>query len=156
MKNLLIFLASFLAAGAYAQSDSVSVNVDFIDSFTGELIEDAKVELLTPDSTYIRDGGVAYNSTNGKRLSSRAYAKITTGGSYLLRITHKDYQTAYFPFKIRLGKRRDSNLWLSEKVKMTKRPKAREKVLGEAVVTATKIKMVMKGDTIVYLSLIHI
>ena len=53
MKNLLIFLASFLAAGAYAQSDSVSVNVDFIDSFTGELIEDAKVELLTPDSTYI-------------------------------------------------------------------------------------------------------
>lgn len=150
MKNLLIFLASFLAAGAYAQSDSVSVNVDFIDSFTGELIEDAKVELLTPDSTYVRDGGVAYNSTNGKRLSSRAYAKITTGGSYLLRLTHKDYQTAYFPFKIRLGKRHDKSLDLSGKVKMTKRPKAREKVLGEAVVTATKIKMVMKGDTIVY------
>ena len=151
MKNLLLFLASFFAiVNSYAQSDSVSVNIEFFDTFTGELIEDAKVELLASDSTFIRNGGVSYNNINGKNLNSYAYAKITTGGNYLLRFTHKDYQTTYFPLKIMLNKRHVSNLWLSENVKMTNLPNAREKVLGEAVVTATKIKMVMKGDTIVY------
>lgn len=104
--------------------------------------------MLAAGSSLIGKGRWGYNVDDGVRTATVVSGKVPGDGEYLLRLTHQDYFTEYFHISIKTSARNNGFIVLRDKIKMRKQPK--ERVLGEAVVKATKIKMVMKGDTIVY------
>lgn len=128
-----------------AQQDSIRVLVTVVDNFTGMQIEDGQAEVCTPDSVVIGPAEWTYGITNGVRVSTHIQCRLPRG-RYLLRLSHKDYLTEWV--ELNLSRIRRDSYWRQENVRMVRLPKST--LLGEAVVKATKIKMVMKGDTIVY------
>lgn len=154
MRKVFIGVMSVLCMNLYAQkNDSINVLVPVADAFTGNMIENGKVEVLALDSTFIAEGQWRYSEDNGVRTETWLNLRVPSNGRYLLRLTQNDYFTTYQQIVIERSKRAgaDGYVTLKDKIKMRKRPDAmKDKQLGEAVVTATKIKMVMKGDTIVY------
>lgn len=153
LKSAFVILTSFILSTlcAAAQTDSISVFIPVVNAFTGEIVEDGEVDVLRPDSSFVSKGEFVYSTDDGVRHSSLISFAVPENGEYLLYIKHKSYFSAYFPVKIKVSKRSDGFCILSETIKLHKRPKSiADTQLGEAVVTTTKIKMVMKGDTIVY------
>lgn len=118
------------------------------DAFTGAIIEDGTIDVLSPDSTVLFSGEWVYNIDDDVRTASLYYCKIPQEGNYILRLQHPNYFPLYLPIAVKLGGRNNGVVSIPQKALMRKRPK--EQKLGEAVVRATKIKMVMKGDTLVY------
>ena len=143
------FLLSLTALTSLAQK----VHVDgFIqDAFTGESLFSVKVSFLNPkDSTLVFE----QMGLDGKGWNYfQFYDDIKKAGKYILKFEKEGYYTTYqnenFDYK---KNRRVSFRW--KPVKMRKLPKNKNSILenelGEATVVATKVKMIMKGDTIVY------
>lgn len=146
-KILLPILLSIQQFDVYAQADSVRVIVYVADAFTGAVIEDGEADLLHSDSSFICSADWRYNTDNGKRTASLVLCRVPAAGSYILRLTHPNYFTLYYPVDIKAVKT-GGFIRISEAIKMRKRPKTTN--LNEVVIRATKIKMVMKDDTIVY------
>ena len=129
---------------------------EVFDSFTHEGIIGCKAELLRPDSTYICDGtyydkGRRGTITGGWRVQSIAYFYLATKepADYIVRISKEGYETAYMPIRTRFV--RGMKYFGGPKIYLRKvQKKTQDRQLGEAVVRATKIKMVMRGDTVVY------
>ena len=152
MRRILFILFVFVSVIVRAEkNDSISVSCFVADAFTGDYIKDGEVDVLSSDSTFICKGEWTYSDNNGKIEASLVDAELQNNRKYILRLKHKDYVTTYYAFNLNVPKRSGDFYMLSNKILMRKLPKKqRENTLGEAVVTATKIKMVMKGDTIVY------
>lgn len=149
MRTLLFILSLFLVRFvANAQTDSILVFVFVTDAFTGEIIEEGEVDVLTTDSTFIRKGKWTYNTDDGVRTASLISCTIHKEGNYIFKLQHPNYFTEYYPINVQISKRNNNVISVPEKIRMRKRPK--EIQLGEVVVKATKIKMVVKNDTIVY------
>lgn len=144
-RSWILFLMILAVAPCRAQQDSIGVLVTVVDNFTGMLIEDGQAEVCTPDSVVIGPAEWTYGITNGVRVSTQIQCRLPRG-RYLLRLSHKDYLTEWV--ELNLSRIRRDSYWRQENVRMVRLPKST--LLGEAVVKATKIKMVMKGDTIVY------
>lgn len=134
--------------GAFAQNDSIRVFAYVADAFTGNIIEEGEVDVLTPDSSFVAKGEWVCNTDNGVHTESLILCKVPKPGSYIFRLTHPDYFMEYYTVNIQMPKRGSNYMSITEVIKMRKQPKTTR--LGEAVVKATKIKMVMKNDTIVY------
>ena len=147
---LLCFLICCATANA-EKTDSINFLCKVADAFTGDYIKDGEIDILSTDSTFICKGQWTYSDSNGKIEASLVAGKLPNNNKYILRLTHKDYVTTYYALSLRLPKRSGDFYYPTEKILMRKLPmRQKERTLGEAVVTATKIKMVMKGDTIVY------
>ena len=147
---LLCFLICCATANA-EKTDSINFLCKVADAFTGDYIKDGEVDILSTDSTFLCKGQWTYSDSNGKIEASLVAGKLPNNNKYILRLTHKDYVTTYYALSLRLPKRSGDFYYPTEKILMRKLPmRQKERTLGEAVVTATKIKMVMKGDTIVY------
>ena len=52
MKKLLFTMLLIISANLYSQTD-IKVSLKVANTFTGELIENGKCELLSPDSTFL-------------------------------------------------------------------------------------------------------
>ena len=120
------------------------------NGFTREGVEGCKVELLRPDSSFISNG--LYwdkGRVNGKIQSlACAYLASNEPADYLLRVSKEGYETAYQLVHVRFP--RGLKGYFAPSIYMKKLQPAKTHELGEAVVKATKIKMVMRGDTVVY------
>ena len=148
MRNIFIVLFSLLSLGAHAQkADSIIILMPVTDVFTKDVIYDGRVEVLRTDSTFMCEGEWGVQRDDGVPVSAMIEFKVPCNGDYLLRLSHEKYETLYHPVKIQVRKGAPIAM-LEDKILMHKRPNSRQ--LGEAVVTATKIKMVMKNDTLVY------
>lgn len=117
------------------------------DAFTKDIIYDGGVEVLRTDSTYVCRGEWGVQRNDGIPVTAMIEFKVPCNGNYLLRLSHEKYETLYYPVKVQVRKDAQAACF-DDVIKMRKRPKNHQ--LGEAVVTATKIKMVMKNDTLVY------
>ena len=148
MKYLFFLLGLVFSLPVFSQKDSINVYGGIADAFTGAIIEDGTVDVLSADSTLLCHGEWVYNIDDDVRTASLYYCKIPEEGNYIIRLHHPNYFSLYFPITVKLGRRNDGFVSIAQKALMRKRPK--EQKLGEAVVRATKIKMVMKGDTLVY------
>ncbi len=116
------------------------------DAFTMEpVIDSTKAELMTLDSVVIATAVPSWD-TYYRPNSCFAFKVGVRSGEFIVRVTNPAYQVATKTFKLKAAKR-DANFSLGF-VKMRRAPKAR--ALGEAVVTATKIKFYTKGDTLIY------
>ena len=145
MKKLLFLIFSVVAPNLYSQTD-IKVSLQVANSFTGELVENGKCELLSSDSTFLANGKWQYSTNNGVRTASSVSAVVPCNGDYIFRLSHEDYDTLYFPVEVKVAKQA-KHLRLGETAYMRKISTVN---LDEFTVKATKIKMVVRGDTVVY------
>lgn len=138
LRLLTIFLLSCVCAQARHLTGRV------VDDETGQSLPGVTVELLSPkDSSVIRATVTAEKLFFGQK--EQLYdIDVDNHTTYLLRFSMVGYATQYKKVEVRMAERMNVQ-WMSEV-----RLKADSKLLSEVVVKATKIKMVLHGDTMVY------
>ncbi len=123
------------------------------DNITRVGINDAFITLMTSDSTVVDtmrvfgmgqwDGGNKFDVAYKFRVPARPER-------YIIRAEHPEYETLDIDFTI---KRVARNTYFDAPIHLMKKKTTREemyRMLDEVTVRATKVKMVYKGDTIIY------
>lgn len=118
------------------------------DGFLKVPLADARVTVLTVDSVIVQDSiKVELSKREGERWGSANFSlklpKKTC--TYLIRATLDGYEDAWQTLSV---KAEIDDAWSLDSPLELRR--IRERTLGEATVTATKLKMFYKGDTLVY------
>lgn len=149
-KFKLVKLAFLLISFAYSvnmfgKDDTYIIHGSVVNNFTNDGLDSVLVTLMTNDSTILKtcmtNKGVQiteYLST-GKGTYGFSVPKL---GKYIIKAERTGYEDSYM--ECELTRKRE---W-SVSVKPIKMNKIHQ--LKEVTITATKIKMVMRGDTIVY------
>ena len=149
MKHLYILLISLTLgfSNAYSQKLVMARVVDYITNTDIAADSLLKVNLLAKDSSFISEGWTSLEGEKPK-YKTIAEAVVEREGSYIIRVSHPDYYTLYAPIQIKFY-RRESKILLG---KLALKRKLRENTteLGEALVTATKLKFYFNNDTLVY------
>lgn len=145
-RHIITIFIALVAMTAWAQQPTFMLSGSVVDSFTGEAVDSCLVEVWNADSTAVV--GSTYNAGWGWRID------LTTSGDYIVSYSHRRYTPQSRHVRLNFSRHRRPRITL-DPVKLRKRPKATDdyiegKSLGEVVVTASKIKMVMRGDTVVY------
>ena len=168
-KAIIIALYALVAVAAFGQTDTTQVEKKkkqstiyvygtISDSFTKAGIPDVKAALLRQDSTVVDTMEVyeshGYSSGIGKTAgATHYYFEVSREpAKYILRFIHPNYETTYADFEMKQVSRRREGID-GPKVYMKKAVRSAEMdggTMREVVVKATKIKMVWKGDTLVY------
>ena len=146
LSALLLFLLA-IALKANAQIYAIG---KVQDAFLKVPLPEAKVSLLNAtDSTVIMDTIPVNKMYRADGTLREAQFSMKVEGrphKYLLKATLRGYETGYLPFAIKEGEE-GGYMFLDNALELRKMP---EKDLGEVTVTATKVKMFWKGDTLVY------
>lgn len=147
MKQALVITTLLLCClHAVGQSCDFSLFGSVIDSFTGEAVDSCLVEVWNADST--NRVASTYNAKWGFKLG------IPVSGDYIISYSHPRYIAASRYVRLNFSRHRRPRITF-DPAKLRKRPRSRKGVmdggsLGEVEVMASKIKMVMRGDTLVY------
>lgn len=142
---ILFFLLGVNYASAQQQTFSLSGSV--VDSFTGEAVDSSVVAVWNADST--RMVGSTYSTGWGWHVC------LPASGDYIVCYSHPRYQPVSRHVKLYFSRHRRPRITLGP-MKLRKRRLNREEdcidglSLSEVVVTASKIKMVTRGDTVIY------
>ena len=157
---ILAILLSLLALSLHAQrsKDSIYVSGTVADRFTKAAVPKAFVTLMNRDSTVVDTAHVsewnAYTYGIGKGAANTSYTFLISRNAhdYIIKVEHPNYETAYLPFTMKKVSRRIPYVE-APKVYMKRTTRTNQLEggeLGEVVVKATKVKMVWKGDTLVF------
>ena len=142
MFRKIVFCCFLLLGFMTVQARHLSGRV--VDAETGEDLIGATVELLSAaDSSVIRSTVTTERQYFGESIFCYTL-DVENNTRYLLRISMVGYKTLYVPVEAKMAERMNEQ-WVDDA-----RLKVDTHVLDEVVVKATKIKMVMKGDTVVY------
>ena len=144
LSPLILFILLPLPSIAQQMEEVRKVSGRVADSFTQEPVENVSICLLAAaDSSVI----ATYQPVGGDTLMYRHFGMfsfpVKDKGKYLIRTSCIGYKTVYTPFEVKY--KRQGDIWL-KRIDM----KRESKVLNEVTVTGTKIKMVLRGDTVVY------
>ena len=121
-----------------------------VDSFTNLPIAKVKLTLLSADSTVIDTCRTFIWNDKAVHPDSYFYMQENLSeGKYIFKIEHPDYLTTFVNKEI-LFKSRNTSIDMQDIPIKKKGMEDKEYTLNEVVVKSTKIKMIMKGDTIVY------
>ena len=121
-----------------------------VDSFTNLPISNVKLTLLSADSTVIDTCRTFIWNDKAVHPDSYFYMqKNLSEGKYIFKIEYPDYFTTFVDKEL-LFKSRNTSIDMQDIPIKRKGMENKEHMLGEIVVKSTKIKMVMKGDTIIY------
>ena len=121
-----------------------------VDSFTNLPISNVKLTLLSADSTVIDTCRTFIWNDKAVHPDSYFYMqKNLSEGKYIFKIEHPNYFTTFVDKEL-LFKSRNTSIDMRDIPIKRKGMENKEHMLGEIVVKSTKIKMVMKGDTIIY------
>ena len=160
-----IFFLQFFAVGCMASAatpqDSTTVWGNVRDAFNQNYLSGVRVELLSADGGEVlaidscKDYTLKYpdwmrqNIRESSRLSAYILYKFQIlPGKYRLRFSCRNYDSQDMDIDVPAKKHgRTLKKWQVDDVVLQRRA---ERQLGEAVVTATKIMMVNKGDTLVF------
>lgn len=134
-----------------AEQDSIPVDGTVVDAITGDGIENAELIFMTPDSTVVSRGRTVdlckkFGVTDGT-VFIRFDVKVPKWGKYILRVSYPKYADKFVDVDIpekQYGK--PTIAWEVPIVNLDRSYTS----LSEAVVTASKVMMVNKGDTVVY------
>ncbi|MDO4930775.1 MAG: hypothetical protein Q4E59_06550 [Bacteroidales bacterium] len=152
MKRTILFLClalGFVCQGTAQESTKFNISAGAKDSFNEKSMKNVKVALLTPDSalvdtfrtlTYLIPGNPQYVHLYTLELN-------TFPANYIVRYQRKGYKTIYQSLTIEEPKKRGTDEDIDLEVVRMARDYT---MLREATVSASKIMMVMKGDTMVY------
>ena len=141
--NKIGLIISFVCIGCLqigAKEYEHAVQGYIVDNMTGTGLDSTRVTLMKSDSTVI-----ATSMTIPKiddQLVGMYRFQIQKVGKYIIKAERKGYDDGYMDFELRSNR----ETFISVKtIRMTK-----VSLLPPAIVKATKVKMVMNGDTIVY------
>ena len=148
-KHILCFclLLLFFALPAQANDYKHSVQGSVVDNITGMGVT-AKITLMTADSVVIdtvtaKIAEMPYD--NGYHIAYYVFKDaVTAKGKYIIKAEKEGYDVCYMNCELRSTR---ENYIRVKQIRMTK---IVEHELKEVTVVASKVKMVMKGDTIVY------
>ncbi len=144
MKQFCVFLLYCIFAQA-SHAQRYWVMGQIADEFTYEHLDSVTVRFLRPDSTEVER-----IVSRDDRMNDRSFGDyISAPGKYILHFSKRGYEDTYKTVNFRYRKYRITGGTFG-RVLMKKQQTLTEHSLHEAVVTATRIKMVMKGDTIQY------
>ena len=142
---LLIITLMCPSGNVVAQNnDRRVVSGRIVEAFTHEVIPNVSVCLLSAaDSTVIE----TYQPVGGDTLLLNRFGffqlPVKQKGKYLIRTSCIGFKTTYTPFEVKYKREGDVDVCRIEM-------RRESMMLGEVTVTGTKIKMVMRGDTVVY------
>ena len=124
------------------------------DSFTKNGISNVKITLMNADSTTIDTMRVWGGSTQGVTYDTYYRFRIpAVPQKLIIKAEHPDYEDTYVDFDMKFIKRNTyfDVPWHYMKRKSKKRQEYNmEGELSEVVVTATKVRIAYRGDTLVY------
>lgn len=151
-KELSLFFIVMISTIFHCQAQNVRTVVvvgKVVDSFTGMAIPDAKVSLMAEDSTVLDTCRVmTLEAESGFPESIFAFPRVAaTPARYILKVEHEGYEVAYIDYDLKHVGR---NTRLDLPPITMKKLLSRERTLGEVTVTATKVKVVHRGDTLVF------
>ena len=150
MKKILLTLMGLLclAIGVQAQKKEkkhgLYIRMNVVDYLTREAVDSVKCSLLRSDSTEVESKIV-----KKERWGTTCQLRIDSVGSYLIKYEAPEYQVRYIPFELKRFHKFEIHRKLKD-VAIKRLPKKREVVLDEVVVTASKVKFYMDGDTLTY------
>lgn len=141
-------LLAFMPLFVFGQELRLTIKVK--DSFSYQDLNYARVELFEADSAT-----VVYNGkwgTNRILVGNSAQelglcADVPKRNVYVARISAKNYETRYVRIEI---PRKSLSEYIAKDVRLDRADSFYETTLGEATVKASRIAMVVKGDTIEY------
>ena len=166
-KGILILFLALCVPTLWAQKeDSIPMKKErniwlhgrVCDSFTkASVSKDGRASLLRADSTVLQDTIPLMERssymTGSRRTVSMEYGLIIhEPGRYIIKVEHPNYETIYVPCEVKHIGRRVREIE-GPPVYIKKAAKAHHfegGELDEVVVKATKVKMVWRGDTLVY------
>lgn len=126
-------------------SQTVILTGQIKNAFTRQAIPDVTVTLMRPDSTIIEDSLMTMVLDGYTMWVKRDMPRVPQ--QLIVRVTHPEFETAYLPYHLKnIGRNRQIDL----PVFLMERKVMKELTLNEVVIRPTKIKMVQRGDTIVY------
>ena len=149
--SLFLIFSVLFSISASAQEQELRISMKVSNVFTKEPVLDAKVDLLSEDSTL-----VATSSSNGSINGRKGAAMfiLKKPGRYILHATRPDYEDAYESFEIAKFYKKERSRRLPTLYMQRKYPKQRSldelQQLEDVVVKATKVKFYMNKDTLVY------
>ena len=159
LKALALLVVAAIMAGVEAQAaqavrkDSIYVSGKVKDMMTGEKLGKGIVtvtneldSLVLVDSLYPSEK--RYWGTWGYDTEPEYHFKLPQGGAYKIRFDVEGYVPGIFDLVIPDKQFHKYTLMWEKDFTLQKKPK--EHKLGEVVVHATRIKMVVKGDTVEY------
>lgn len=141
-RSTLIFILLILFVGKTYADDKHTVYGRVADSFSREPLAYVNVVVMRPDSSFV----LGVSSMDNQHSEEGAQFKfiMEKEGEYILRLTYVGYEPTYKNIHIKYYRRMLT--FNMGTVFMRKAVTA----LNEVAVNATKIKMIMKKDTIVY------
>lgn len=150
MRNLLLFVFLLYFGSISAKNDSILItSLKVLDGYTEEPLSDARIEILDRATANIlvdsMETSFSESSVNGvaKKTYNGCHAYVVHRPSYIFRITHAGYDVE--EFTVDIDKSRVKYIFDKPKYLWKK-----TLTLGDVSVTASRVLMVMKGDTIEY------
>ena len=145
--SLLLFILALLWPATHASAqrgENRVVSGRVVEAFTNQPLPDASIVLMAAaDSSVIATFHPEPADTFLLNHFGMFELPVKEKGKYLLRVSCLGFKTQYKPFEVKYKREGDIDV---RRIEM--RPES--KMLGEVTVTGTKIKMVTRGDTIVY------
>lgn len=150
MRNLLLFVFFLYFGSVSAKNDSILItSLKVLDGYTEEPLGDARIEILDRATANVlvdsMETTFSESSVNGvtTKTYDGCHAYVVRCPSYIFRITHNGYDAEEFTLDI--GKSQVKYVFEKPKYLWKK-----TLTLGDVSVTASRVLMVMKGDTIEY------
>ena len=170
MKRIFLLLALTIVSAMALQAqdnkkekkekDSIYVYGYVRDKFTKRAVPKAFATLMRADSTVVdtmhvysgRNYSYGFGSTE---ISHYAFKMLPEVGNFIIKLEHPDYETTFTDYNIKkVSKRMNFAEGPDVLMRRIKRAEQTDSIeggeLGEVVVRATKVKMVWKGDTLVF------
>ena len=149
-RHLIVFiLLSFWGCAvlsAQSKTKKVCLYGTVHNRMTGELLSGVKAELMTRDSSVVGDCCTEKYFQVGNTLCPWHFYVPKKEAQYILKLSKEGYETLYKD--ITYEPRGNKGIIIFEKTYLKYAPK--ERVLGAATVTATRVKFYTKKDTVVF------
>ena len=149
-RHLIVFiLLSFCECAvlsAQSKTKTVCLYGTVHNRMTGELLSGVKAELMTRDSSVVGDCCTEKYFQVGNTLCPWYFYVPKKEAQYILKLSKEGYETIYKD--ITYEPRGNKGIIIFEKTYLKYAPK--ERVLGAATVTATRVKFYTKKDTVVF------
>ena len=149
-RHLIVFiLLSFCGCAvlsAQSKTKTVCLYGTVHNRMTGELLSGVKAELMTRDSSVVGDCCTEKYFQVGNTLCPWHFYVPKKEAQYILKLSKEGYETLYKD--ITYEPRGNKGIIIFEKTYLKYAPK--ERVLGAAIVTATRVKFYTKKDTVVF------
>ncbi|MBO5632998.1 MAG: hypothetical protein J5965_28400, partial [Aeriscardovia sp.] len=142
-RQLIIIVLGLTAMTVLAQNDSILIRGYVRDNFTNAEITSGRAYFMNSDSVVL--DSMPIRSWGGFRIKVK---RDEIPRSCIIKVEHADYETQYDEFSLRyIGKKEFFEL---PTIFIKRKTSFGMQHLDEVVVTATKVKMFYRGDTLVY------